>query len=305
MSAIAHPPGPRGIVCPVATPLTDDEELEVDGFNALLDRILPVVHGVFVLGSSGELAILTSDVAEQVVDHAVERVNGRSPVYVGIGDTSTRRTIANAARFGRIAADYFVVCPPYYYPVDQASLARHFLSVAEAVDRPIVLYNIPQNTGVSIAPDTVAALSEHPNIVGMKDSAGDMLLFERYLEFRTESFTVLQGREQLAAASLWRGADGVISALSNLAPTLLSDLWTAVERDDTPRASALQRKINAAAVLFDEGYWLSALQAALAISGIGNGRPIAPLPPCTDDQREAIRRLLEQHILTEARHGRP
>lgn len=109
----------------------------------------------------------------ELINRTVERVEGRRPVYVGVGDTGTRRTIANARRASRAGVDALVVCGPFYYPVtDQGALRAHFEAVADAVDRPVLLYNIPENTVSALTPDSVVALAMHPNIVGIKDSGG-------------------------------------------------------------------------------------------------------------------------------------
>jgi len=300
MTSTASLGGPRGIICPLATPLTDEERLDEEGLDRLVDRIAPVVHGIFVLGSSGELPVLEAPVAEAVVERVVDRVAGRTSIYVGVGDTGTRRTIANVRRLVTAGVDYLVVSSPYYYPSDEASLVTHFLQVAEASPLPIVLYNIPQNTGQVISATTVEAVASHPNIVGIKDSAGDMLQFERLLACRPERFTVLQGREQLAAASLWRGGDGVISALANLAPEVLTALWDAVQADDRFEADRLQAMVAQAATLFEHGYWLGALQSALGLQGIGNGRPAAPIPACTPEQQQSIAGILSSMAVTSA-----
>ena len=292
MSSIARPGAPHGIICPLATPLTDDERLDEDGLDRLLDRVAPIVQGIFVLGSSGELPLLEAPVADAVVERVVGRLAGSTPIYVGVGDTGTRRTIANIRRLATAGVDYLVVSSPYYYPADERSLASHFLTVADASPLPIVLYNIPQNTGQAISATVAEAVATHPNIAGIKDSAGDMLQFERLLACRSERFAVLQGREQLAAASLWRGGDGVISALANLAPELLIALWDAVQADDRLEADRLQALVAEAATLFEHGYWLAALQSALGLQGIGNGRPAAPIPTCTPEQQQLIAGVL-------------
>jgi len=135
--------------------------------------LLPDVDGVFVLGSSGEFALLEDTMRAELINRTVERVEGRRPVYVGVGDTGTRRTIANARRASRAGVDALVVCGPFYYPVtDQGALRAHFEAVADAVDRPVLLYNIPENTVSALTPDSVVALAMHPNIVGIKDSGG-------------------------------------------------------------------------------------------------------------------------------------
>ncbi len=284
---------PEGVIVPLATPLTDDERLDGPALDGLIDRLLPDVDGVFVLGSSGEFALLEDATRAELIDRTVERVEGRRPVYAGVGDTGTRRTIANARRASRAGVDALVVCGPFYYPVtDQGALRAHFEAVADAVDRPVILYNIPQNTVSALTPDSVVALAAHPNIVGIKDSWGDMFLFQRFLDARSGTFSVLQGREQLAALSFWAGADGVVSALANFAPARLQALRRAVDAGDRSRATELQADVTRLAEVFDQAGWLSVLKAVLSELGHGSGRAAAPLPAVSRDVREAIRSIL-------------
>jgi 4-hydroxy-tetrahydrodipicolinate synthase len=290
----------RGIICPLATPLDSDEGLDVAALHRLLDHILPHLDGVFALGSSGEFAMLTERVAEQLVDEVVGHVAGSVPVFVGVGDTGTVRALANLKRMAHAGVDYIVACSSYYYPIiDQDALARHFLTIADASPLPVVLYNIPQNTASPLAPATVARLSEHPNIVGMKDSWGDMMLHQEFLALRSSAFHVMQGREQLAAVSLWLGGDGVISGLANVAPALLQQIATGVREGDSAKAQQAQRAATTLAQVFEQGYWLSALKVVLAELGISTDRTAAPLPPCTPEQRANIRRILRAANLLE------
>lgn len=289
-----------GIVCPLATPLDGDEQLDVPALHRLLDRIMPDLDGVFPLGSSGEFALLAPRTAEHLVDEVVSYVGGRMPVYVGIGATGTALTLDSLKRLARPGVDYVVACTPFYYPLtDQEAVAAHFLALADASPVPLVLYNIPQNTATHIAPATAARLAEHSNIVGMKDSWGDMFLHQEFLALRSDTFQVMQGREQLAAASLWLGGDGVISALANFAPALLQQIAEAVREGDRARALEAQRAVTELARVFDQGYWLSALKATLAELGIGTGRLARPLPECSPAQREQIRLILRQANLLE------
>jgi 4-hydroxy-tetrahydrodipicolinate synthase len=284
---------PEGVIVPLATPLTDDERLDGPALDSLIDRLLPDVDGVFVLGSSGEFALLEDATRAQLIDRTVERVKGRRPVYAGVGDTGTRRTIANARRASRAGVDALVVCGPFYYPVtDQAALRGHFEAVADVADVPVLLYNIPENTMSTLTPDSVLALAAHPNIVGIKDSGGDMFLFQRFLYSRSRTFSVLQGREQLAAVSLWAGADGVVSVLANFAPARLQALRHAVDAGERARAAELQADVTRLAEVFDQAGWLSVLKVVLSELGHGSGRAAAPLPPVSRDAREAIRSIL-------------
>jgi dihydrodipicolinate synthase/N-acetylneuraminate lyase len=285
---------PSGIVCPLVTPLTDDGRLNEPVFRALIDALVPDLDGLFVLGSSGELTWLPDDVALRVAGVAVDQVGGRIPVYVGVGDTGLTRTLARAERLAAAGADYLVVAAPFYYHVAaEASVVEHFVAVADRAPAPVVLYNIPQNTHLPLAPSVVGRLAEHPNIVGLKDSAGDWFAFQRFLALQSDGFSVWQGREQLAAISLWSGADGVISAMANFAPRLLRDLAASV-RDERPRREilALQARVGELAAVFDQGYWLAGLKATLQTLGWDVGEPGAPIPPYDAAQRRIVREIV-------------
>lgn len=286
---------PRGIVCPLATPLDDEERVDESALRRLVERLVPHLDGILALGSSAEYALLRPEVAENALEIVLEQVAGRVPVYVGIGDTGTARALDNLRRLQRPGVECVVATSSYYYPLsDQAALESYFLTLAEAAELPLVLYNIPQNTATNLAPSTVARLARHPNVVGMKDSWGDMFQFQEFLSIRPDGFAVLQGREQLAAASLWLGADGVISALANLTPDLLQRQLAAVTDGNRIEALSLQSRISEVARLFDEAYWLSALKAALAALGFGNGRAARPLPELSEEQARRVWNRLEE-----------
>jgi 4-hydroxy-tetrahydrodipicolinate synthase len=191
------------------------------------------------------------------------------------------------------SVDLLVVTLPTFFPVVSPERQRaYFEHIADRVQVPILLYNIPQNVGVSISPEAVRGLSVHPNIAGIKDSAGDRFAFRGHLLSASESFVVLQGREQLARASLLDGAAGTVSALANVAPSLLRALHSAVARDDTNTATELQSTVAELAEIFDFGYWLSALKCAMSLLGFAVGDPTFPLAPCTDEERSAIESIL-------------
>ena len=277
----AATPSPGGIVCPLVTPWTPDGRLDEPVFRDLIDALVPDLDGLFLLGSSGELTWLPDELAASVVGVAVDQVAGRVPVYVGVGDTGERRTLDRTARLTDAGVDFIVVAPPFYYAVDsEAAVVDYFATIADAATRPVVLYNIPQNTHLALAPSVVRTLAVHPNIVGMKDSAGDWFAFRQYLGARSETFRVLQGREQLTAISLWSGADGVISGLANVAPRLLRALAGAV-RDERPRAEVLelQATVDELATVFELGYWLAGLKCTLETLGWPVGDPGRPIPP--------------------------
>lgn len=281
---------PGGIVCPLVTPLTADGHLDEAVLRGLIDALVPTLDGLFVLGSSGELTWLPDEMAIRVAHVAVEQVAGRIPVYVGIGDTGLNRTLARADRLADVGADYLVVAAPFYYQVaSDARVVEYFETVAERASAPVVLYNIPQNTHLALAPSTVRSLAGHPNIVGIKDSAGDWFAFEGFLALRADDFSVMQGRERMATISLWSGADGVISALANFAPALLQALAASI-RDERPRAEtlALQATVGELAAVFDQADWLAGLKATLQALGWNVGDPSPPILPYDAAQRLVV-----------------
>ncbi len=286
---------PKGIICPLATPLDSEENLDLATLHQLLDYIIPSLDAVFVLGSSGEFAALKEQTARQIVDATLDYVNGRLPVYVGIADTSTARVIENLQRVAGGGATAVVATSPYYYPLaDQASLLNHFTRIADASELPLILYNIPQNTHIHLTPTSVQRLAQHPNIIGIKDSWGDMILFQEFLRAQSDKFAVLQGREQLAAASLWLDATGIVSTVANFAPEMLQQIVSVVRAGNRAEALVAQRQVTDLARVFDQGYWLAAMKTVLLELGIGAGRMAQPFPDCTPEQRRTIRQILKQ-----------
>ncbi len=282
-----------GLICPIATPIDDDEKLDVASLHRLLDLILPFMDGIFALGSSGQFALIRESVADQLVDDTVQLVAGRLPIYVGVSGSCTSAVIENLRRARNAGVDYVVVCSSYYYPYNnQKALIDHFIQVADVSPKPVILYNIPQNTGIPITASSAEILADHPNIRGIKDSSGDMFLFQELLALSSDKFIVMQGREQLAAASLWLGADGIVSALPNFGPELLRNLYNSVQAGNREQALLIQRKVTRLSSVFDQNYWLSALMAALCELNIGNGKAGKPLPECTTEQRTTIRKLM-------------
>lgn len=284
---------PHGVVVPVVTPLEADESLNEPVLRDFLDALIPEVDGVFVLGSSGEATSLPDATAVRVAAATVDHVSARVPVYVGVGDTSLQRSLARVELLSTVRADLMVVAPPYYYPVSEAGLVSYFERIADVSPRPILLYNIPQNTHNLLTLPVVRALASHPRIVGIKDSTGDPFLFAQILRLRTDGFSVLQGREQLLRSSIWAGADGSISALANVAPRLLRE--TAASADDPDcraRSLDLQDEIDDVARLFEQGYWLSAMKVALQERGWDVGEPAQPVAPLDASQRAVVRQIL-------------
>jgi 4-hydroxy-tetrahydrodipicolinate synthase len=191
-------------------------------------------------------------------------------------------------------SNLLAVTAPYYFPTTDAGLIDYFAAVADASPIPIVLYNIPQATHNPLSLEVIRELAAHPRIMGIKDSQGDPFLFADLVNLRRDGFTVLQGREQLLAQSAWAGADGSVTSLTNLAPSLVRALSDAsVDPAGRENARQLQIETTRLGMLFSQGHWVSALKSALRMLGWEVGEPQAPLEPLTDQQLRAVAAILD------------
>jgi 4-hydroxy-tetrahydrodipicolinate synthase len=231
-----------------------------------------------------------------VVRAAARAAAGRVPVLAGVMLPATGPAIEAARQAADEGADALVVGSPYYFGVEPAAQERHVEAVLAATPLPALLYNIPQCTHHVLPAETVGRLAREPRVLGIKDSAGDFEAFQKLLAIKRERahFRVLQGHEALAAASLLQGGDGMVPGMANLAPALFVSLQAAADRAAAAECARLQQQITALARIYQQGPWLSALKAACAMLGLGNGRPAPPLAPAAPAAREAIAVLLDE-----------
>jgi dihydrodipicolinate synthase/N-acetylneuraminate lyase len=283
------------IVCPLPTPLRDGEELDVRGLRRLVERLVPDVDAFFLLGSSGENATLRDRVRLGLVEEATAAIAGRKPVWVGIGEAGTERAIDSARRVAPFGPDALVACGPYYFgAATQADLLAHHRRIADAVTAPVFLYDIPQLTGLALEPATVAALAEHPNVIGIKDSSGDFIRFQASLAAAGPGFLAYVGREDLLAAALWLGGTGVVSALAAVGPHLLRALISAALAGDRDEASRLQAEVSRAARVFFVAHPVASLKMALAAQGLIDPLTAGPMSGYDRRSRARVRALLEE-----------
>src|SRR5947209_5404323 len=201
----------KGIIPPCVTPFTADQDLDLPRLRSHIDHMLAAgVHGIFVLGTTGEFYALTETEKQAVVAEAVAHCRGRSPVFAGTGAETTREVVRLTRMAEKEGAGGVSVITPYFIKPTQAELLDHFRRVAESTALPVVLYNNPATCGgLSIEPDTVARLAEVPNIIGIKDSSGDLQnTIEIIRVTPRETFAVLNGRDTLILAAMTFGAQG-------------------------------------------------------------------------------------------------
>ena len=210
-----------GIIVPILTPMNEDESVNLDALRVQIDRMIDAgVHGIFCFGTNGEGYILTDEEKEAVLEATVEQVNGRVPVYAGTGCVSTAATIRMSQRAKAIGADALSVITPWFAAASQTDLYEHYRAVAQAVDLPMILYNIPARTGNALAPATVEKLAQMDTIVGVKDSSGNFDNMLQYIEKTRDvpGFRVLSGNDSLILWNLLAGGSGAVAGCANVFP---------------------------------------------------------------------------------------
>ena len=274
----------RGIIPPVATPMQANEDLDLPRLKWLLDHLITSgVHGVFVLGTNSEFYALDEIEKQQVIATAVEHVRGRVPVYAGTGAETTREAVRLTKMAEKEGVDGVSVITPYFVIPNQQEIYDHYRRIAEATRLPVILYNNPATCGgVKIDVETVARLAEIPNILGVKDSSGDLQNTIEFIRVVPETFSVLMGRDTLIYPAMIFGARGAVPATANIAPRLLVDIYESFVRGDQTASLAAQRKLSPVRLSLTLGTAPGGVKAALQMLGMSIGpcrSPVGPLPP--------------------------
>lgn len=290
---------PSGIIPAMVTPFHADESLNFEATGQLLDHLIGLgVHGIFILGSNGEFHVLGEAEKVAFAQYVIQKVNHRVPVYVGVGACGTLETIRLAKKMEALGADALSVITPYFIAPTQSELITHYTRIAEAVSLPIILYNIPKNTGISIAPETVRQLATLPNIIGIKDSSGDMELMKQYLEAaQGQTFTALVGSDSKISKAIRLGAKGAIAGTANVITRHDLDLYDALMAHDDAQADRLQEGIDVLRNVLKLGTVPSVLKRAVTLMGIDVGAARGPVVSCSEDADQKIREALSYYHL--------
>jgi 4-hydroxy-tetrahydrodipicolinate synthase len=270
-----------GIIVPLTTPLHSDESVDEAGLRRLVQHVLRGgVHGVFVMGSTGEFAAVADSERRRAIEIVADEVKGKVPVLAGVGDSSTRRALARVEEAQGLGADALVAIMPYYHSVNTMDEAKaHFEAIAKAASLPVLMYNIPQRIGVSLTIDAVEDLREVTQIAGIKDSSEDFNRFQAMIRMGSAAFRVFQGSELAGAASLLMGAHGCVPGMANLAPRL----WVAIYEAARDGNVEDTRELNRAAAELNRIYFfegsspIGGLKAALEMIGICQPYPARPM----------------------------
>jgi 4-hydroxy-tetrahydrodipicolinate synthase len=242
-----------GVWLPIVTPFLDGA-IDLESYGRLVEHYLGRgITGIFPLGTTGEVPTLDDDEMEAIVDKTVSVVDGRVPVFVGVGGNATHKVVRTLKRLERYSFPGIVSICPYYNRPSQEGMREHFTRIAEATDRRIVIYNIPYRTSVNLANETLLALAELPNIVGVKDSSGSLAQSLELLRLKPEGFSVMTGEDASFYTMLANGADGGILAASHLETEGFLSVFRQMKANDHRAARATWSRMEAlVSLLFKE-----------------------------------------------------
>ena len=289
----------RGIIPPVATPLTADEELDLPRFKWYLDQLIGQgVHGVFPLGTNSEFYAFDEREKQEIVATAVAHVHRRVPVYIGTGAETTREVIRLTKMAEREGADGVSIITPYFIAPNQKEIYDHYRRIAESTSLGVILYSNPANCGgLKIDVDTCARLAEIPNIWGIKDSSGDLQNTNELIRVVPDRFAVMQGRDTLIYPALIFGAKGAVPATANIAPALAVEIYEAFQRGDHAAAKAAQLRLNPLRLALGLGTVPGGVKAALALMGKSLGPCRSPVGPLSPENEQKMKNVLKQNGL--------
>lgn len=285
----------RGILLPTITPFTASEEIDIEASISNIRRWARTgISGFVLLGSTGERVHLDEPEYLRVLETARAEIPRGLAFIAGAGQHSVAGTIREIQKAAELGADAVLVITPHYYraAMTQETLVSYYTAVADAARVPVLLYSMPALTGIKLEPSTIARLSEHPNIIGVKDSSNDVSSFAETVKVCPPDFAVLTGNGTVLLDTLRAGATGAILAVGCVVPEMCVELFNAFHRDDQQHASALQAKLTPLATAVTTKFGIGGLKAALDMAGYHGGAVRAPLQSPDNSARHEIAALL-------------
>jgi dihydrodipicolinate synthase/N-acetylneuraminate lyase len=286
----------RGVLPALATPLTRDGGVDEPAVDRLVEHVLAGgVHGLLPLGSTGETASVDGAARGKLLSAVVKAAAGRVPVVCGVVQSrlpDARSEVRAAAEQGAIAA---LVAPPYYYPIDQATVLAFYRGLAVDSPLPILVYNIPQNTKVVIEPPTLATLAHEGAVVGIKDSSRDFDYFQKVCVAMRDvpQFRIFTGSDTMLLAALAMGGAGTICAAANIAPSWVVNVYDDFERGDLIAARGRQDQLIELGSAVRVGVFPAGIKAALHLQGICGPWPASPVAPLDEPAQDRLREQLD------------
>ena len=278
----------KGIATAMVTPMTETG-VDYEALARFIEfQIENGVNALVAVGTTGESATLSQEERKEVIRFTVEKVAGRVPVIAGTGTNNTEHVLDFTKSACAYGADAVLVVTPYYNKATQGGLYKHFCMVADAATKPVIMYNVPSRTGCNLLPETVAKLSEHPNIVAIKEASGNMSQIVEIAARCGDKLDIYSGDDGLTVPLMAMGGLGCISVLSNVAPALAVEMTDRFLKGDVAGAAELQcRTLPLVDALFCEVNPIPA-KAAVSALGFGEEHLRMPLTPMEDDHRQNL-----------------
>ena len=291
----------RGIIPPLVTPLLNNDTLDLEGLERLIEHIIEGgVHGIFILGTTGEFASLSYRVRTELIEHTCKVVNGRVPVLAGISDSAFSESLNLARKADECGASAVVLTPPYYFASGQPELLEYLKRIMAQMPLPLFIYNMPVHTKVIFEPETVKAAASIPGIIGMKDSSSNLAYFKQiqYALRDRQDFTFLVGPEEFMSEFVITGGHGGVNGGANMFPKLYVSLYNASVNHDFETIKKLQQKVmQISTTIYKVGHhsssYLKGLKCALSVMGICSDFMAEPFRRFKEPERMKIRQLLE------------
>ena len=286
----------KGIIAAMVTSMHEDETLNEAEIRRQVNRqIAAGADAVFCLGTNGEFYIQSEEEKLNVIRIVVDEVAGRVPVYAGTGCPGTKATIELSLKAKELGVDVLSIISPYFAAISQKEIYEHYKAIAEAVDLPIVMYNMPARTGNNIAPETCAELAKIENIAGIKDSSGNWENLKGYIEAtRGMNFSVLSGNDSLILPTLKEGGHGGITAVANIYPHVMVSIYQKFLAGDIAGAEEAQNSIANIRACFKFGNPNTVTKKATNLTGNPVGPCRAPFNYLSEEAVEVIKKTLEE-----------
>jgi 4-hydroxy-tetrahydrodipicolinate synthase len=283
----------EGIIPAMVTPFDKGGKINERGLGRLVAYLIEGgVHGLFPIGSQGEFYALSAQEKKKIIQIVMEEVGGRVPVYAGTGANTTQETVTLTRMAEDLGVDAVSILTPFFISPTQEELYQHYVAVARSTKLPVILYNNPGRTGVNLSADLVTRLSHVNNIVGIKDSSGDMTLTMEYIRGSEKDFSVLAGRDTLIYATLLYGGKGAISATANVVPRIAVAIYECYLQGDFEGARRAQFKLAPLRLAFGLGSFPVVVKDALELIGIKVGTTRQPIKSLTGEKREQLKKIL-------------
>jgi len=292
----------NGIIPPLVTPLMDDSTLDIPGLNRLIEHVIVGgVHGIFILGTTGEAQSISLSLRAQMVKESARILNKRLPLLVGISDTSLEDSLYLAKVAKENGADAVVSAPPYYFSTGQPELAEFYEELAQKSPLPVFLYNMPVHTKVTFSPSTIKRIAKNSNVVGFKDSSanGSYLQSVMYEMRDHKDFSIFVGPEEMTVEAVLLGANGGVNGGANMFPKLYVDLYNAAKERNIEEARRLQKIVmQISSTIYTQGQfgssYLKGLKCALGILGLCSDVLANPFNRFDGEYKENIRQALNE-----------